>query len=464
MATPVIMPRQGQSVESCIITKWHKNVGDKISVADKLFTYETDKATFDEEASADGVMLAVFFEEGDDVECLTNVCVIGEQGEDVRGFAPDGASDSGSSDTVSAVAEAVSDGVAANVSANVPAGVVNVATAAYAATYVKPQELSGGRMKISPRARELAQRSGAMLEYAVATGPGGRIIERDIQTLIAGGKRLTPGAMAIGGSYSDAVGTGIGGRITAADAQTGGARVDDLVATTTAASEWEIVPLSAIRKIISKTMHVSLANTAQLTLNTSFDASDIMAFRKKAKAAAEGFGLPVASVTDIIVYTVARTLANHKSLNAHFLEDNTMKIFRDVHIGVAVDTPRGLLVPTIFGASNMSLSQISAEAKSLYAMCAQGTISPDLIQGASFTISNLGAMGIESFTPILNPPQTGLLGVCSTIERTKSGVAYPAMGLSLTFDHRALDGADAARFLQDLVRCLENFSVYAALV
>ena len=122
------------------------------------------------------------------------------------------------------------------------------------------------------------------------------------------------------------------------------------------------------------------------------------------------------------------------------------------------------MVPTVFGANKMSLSQISNKAKNLYALCNKGTISPDLIKGASFTISNLGAIGIESFTPILNPPQTGILGVCATVERQKCGVTYPAMGLSLTFDHRALDGADAARFLKDLVYCLENFGVFAALV
>ena len=149
-------------------------------------------------------------------------------------------------------------------------------------------------------------------------------------------------------------------------------------------------------------------------------------------------------------------------MNAHFLGDK-MALFNNAHIGVAVDTPRGLLVPTLFNANHMSLSELSAQAKVLFEKCKQGSIEPDLLKGASFTISNLGGLGVEMFTPILNPPQTGILGVCNTIERTKNGVPYPALGLSITYDHQAMDGADSARFLKDLVEYLENFTFNLAL-
>jgi pyruvate dehydrogenase E2 component (dihydrolipoamide acetyltransferase) len=143
-----------------------------------------------------------------------------------------------------------------------------------------------------------------------------------------------------------------------------------------------------------------------------------------------------------------------------------MLYFNQVNLGVAVDTERGLMVPTIFQADRMSLNEISAELKKLSEECQKGTINPDLLKGGSFTISNLGTMDIESFTPVLNPPQTGILGVCSIVQRVKEVkgeyVYYPAMGLSLTFDHRALDGAPAARFLQGLKANLENFSVLLA--
>ena len=424
MATAVIMPRQGQSVESCIITEWHKKVGDKVNITDILFSYETDKSTFEEEAKVSGEVLAIFFEEGDEAPCLVNVCVIGEKGEDISAFVPEGSADS----APTAVDEQTSQAVAPATQTETDSRDDRPRSSVSAT--------SGGRVKISPRARVMAEKNNVSLEHAVASGPGGRIIARDIQALID----------------SEHIGSKGAGFISPAAVNLGLPK-----------NQWEIVPLSTVRKAISKVMHASLANSAQLTLNTSFDATDIFEFRKKLKQAMGDSEVAAASITDIIVYATSRTLLKHKSLNAHFLADDTMKVFADAHVALAVDTPRGLLVPTIFNANNMNLLQLAAESKRLQTLCAQGTISPDLLQGASFTISNLGTMGIESFTPILNPPQTGLLGVCSTIERQKNGVSYPAMGLSLTYDHRALDGADAARFLVDLVKYLENFFAYTVL-
>ena len=212
-------------------------------------------------------------------------------------------------------------------------------------------------------------------------------------------------------------------------------------------------------------MHNSLSTTAQLTLNTSFDATEIMAYRKKLKANSEKLGLGNITLNDIVLYAVSRTILEHKDLNAT-LTDNTMRIFNHCHLGVAVDTPRGLMVPTIFNSDLKSLSQISAETKELAKACQGGTISPDLLTGGTFTVTNLGSFGIESFTPVLNAPQTGILGVDTIVQRAKEVDGeikfYPAMGLSLTFDHRAVDGAPAAKFLQDLKANLENFSVLLA--
>jgi pyruvate dehydrogenase E2 component (dihydrolipoamide acetyltransferase) len=141
-----------------------------------------------------------------------------------------------------------------------------------------------------------------------------------------------------------------------------------------------------------------------------------------------------------------------------------MTYFRHVHLGVAVDTPRGLMVPTLFNADTLSLSQISSSVKELVAACQAGTINPDLLQGGTFTVTNLGTLGIESFTPVINPPQTCILGVNTIVNRVREAdgqlVSYPAMGLSLTFDHRAVDGAPAARLLKDLVQVLEHFSLF----
>ncbi len=218
-------------------------------------------------------------------------------------------------------------------------------------------------------------------------------------------------------------------------------------------------------------MTASLSTMAQLTLNASFDATDIIELRAKLKKAKESgladqLGLALAqqvpTFNDIILYAVSRVVKNHRLCNAHYYDDK-MVFFNTVNLGVAVDTPRGLMVPTIFGADRLSITQISKQAKDAAAACQKGTISPDQLKDGTITITNLGTLGIESFTPVINPPQTCILGVDCLTTRVKDvngkAVPYQAMGLSLTFDHRALDGAPAARFLKDLRDALENFSL-----
>jgi pyruvate dehydrogenase E2 component (dihydrolipoamide acetyltransferase) len=255
----------------------------------------------------------------------------------------------------------------------------------------------------------------------------------------------------------------VGGRNTAGDLE-----IAPAAAATGAGGfeqDYEIVNLSYTRKIIAKNMYTSLSSTAQLTLHVSFDASDILAFRERIKENGDKLGLEDITLNDIILYAVSRTLVNHKELNAHLVEDR-MLVFKNVHLGVAVDTERGLMVPTVFNANLKSLNEISREVKELVEQCRRGTINPDKLKGGTFTVTNLGGLGVESFTPILNPPQTGILGVCSVVYRIKKvggeDKCYPAMGLSLTFDHRALDGAPAARFLKELRDNLENFSLLLA--
>ena len=217
-----------------------------------------------------------------------------------------------------------------------------------------------------------------------------------------------------------------------------------------------------IYKTIAKNMHESLSTMAQLTLNTSFDATKILALREQLKANAEKFGLSNITLNDMILFAVSRVILNHRSLNANYLDD-TMRFFNTVNLGIAVDTDRGLLVPTLMHAEKLTLNELSAQAKALIGEAQKGTIAPDKLKNGSFTVTNLGSLGIESFTPVINPPQTGILGVDTITRRIKEvngeDVTYPAMGLSLTFDHRALDGAPAAKFLKELVFALENFDM-----
>ena len=447
MAVPVIMPRQGQSVESCIISKWNKKKGDRVTTGDILFSYETDKASFEEEARTEGILLDIFFNEGDDVPCLTNVCVIGNEGESTTQFNPKQQGKSGESKAVQTSDE----------------NKVDIVEQAAVPTRVSIAS-SDEKIRISPRAKNLAEKTGTDYRYASPSGPNGRIIERDIAALHANGPIVTTAAKDeyIKSDINTISGTGLGGRITTSDLKAiPDSKERNTSATAVPQGDYREIKLTNIRKVIAKAMHHSISSTAQLTLNASFDATEILAFRKKLKESKNAVGLENITLNDILLYTVSRTLPFHENLNAHFLDDS-MRIFNNVHLGVAVDTDRGLMVPTLFNANSKSLNEISREIKKLVEDCQKGTINPDILKGASFTVTNLGTLDIESFTPVLNPPQTGILGINNIIYRIKQVndefVNYPAMGLSLTFDHRALDGAPAARFLKELKKNLENFS------
>ena len=416
MANAVLMPKAGITVESCIIGKWEKKVGDQIAEGDILFTYETDKAAFECESTAAGELLEIFFGDGEEVPCLVNVCAIGTKGEDVSALRPDGAAP--------AAAPAEETTAAPAAAAPVAAQAVETTSAA-------------GTGKISPRARNLAERAGVDGSLATPTGPDGRIIERDVRRLMAEG----------------------------VPAQTAASATAPAAAVAAAGPEYEDVKFSGIRRAISKSMHNSLTSMAQLTHNFSFDASAILAYRKMLKeSGGECAGI---TIGDLILYAVSRVLPGWPDLNAHMLDDVSIRKFNHVNLGVAVDTPRGLIVPTIMHADEKSLLEISNELKVLAAEARDGAISPDKLTGASFTVSNLGGFGVESFTPVINPPQTGILGVCTTVQRPRKGAdgsiqLYPAMALSLTYDHRAIDGAPASRFVQELCKQLEHFTVLLA--
>lgn len=433
MATAVIMPRQGQSVESCIITQWNKKVGDTVAAGDVLFSYETDKSAFDEVSEVAGTMLAHLYGEGDVVTCLENVCVIGTPGEDISEF------------TSAAPAEAT-----APAAEPAPEAIAQVSSAAPADT---APASSDGRVFISPRAKNLALKTGADLSRAAHSGPHGRIIERDVEAALDLGFKVPVSAVEdfLAGRY-------------VAPAQTAPEAVatDAPAVDAASAAEYTEIPMSGIRKAISRSMHASLSEMAQLTLNASFDATDILAYRKLLKSKGEDMGLSKVTLNDIVLYAVSRVLPKYPFINAT-LKDDVIRSYTHANIGVAVDTERGLLVPTVFSADTKSLAEISADAKSLAAKARDGALTPDEMSGGSFTVTNLGSLGIESFTPVINPPQTAILGVCTTVNRMREdGSVYPAMGLSLTFDHRAVDGAPAAKFLHELCSALESFTMLLA--
>ncbi len=424
MATPVMMPRQGQSVESCIMGQWHKSVGEEVKKGDLLFSYETDKATFDEEAAEDGILLVIFFEEGDEVPVLTNVAVIGKAGEPVDEFAPGGTT------------------VASAAGSPEPEVKEETEEAPTVIEFDIEENDTGKRIRISPLAKNMALKAGLDISRIKGSGPRGRIIARDIET--AGKSVQQPVAVPAPSAKPETQKAQI--------IQTG--------------DDFEIKPISNIRKLIAHAMHQSLQNSAQLTHHLSADARQLLKLRKKQKEAlAEGTVSQNVTINDLVCFATIRALEKFPQVNTHYLGDK-MKWFKKVHLGLAVDTERGLMVPALQNADDLSLTGLSFQLQQLAAQARSGSVNPDLLnpEAASFTISNLGNYGVEMFTPVINLPQTAILGVCTIIPRPKEieeGIYafVPVIGLSLTYNHQALDGGEATRFLAEIKNQIENLNV-----
>jgi pyruvate dehydrogenase E2 component (dihydrolipoamide acetyltransferase) len=448
VAVPVLMPRQGQSVETCLLLRWKKNEGDRVAQGEPLCEVETDKATFEVESPEAGTLLKRYFAEGQDVPVLSVIAAIGQPGEEVDAApeppATDNAAGAGPTATVR------------------PPASSPVAPPAASATSPSQKHAA------SPRARKRASERGIDVSTLRGTGPGGRVIERDVLAVAA--SPLTPAARAAAGEHGlsadrlrDARGTAIGGRISVHD-------MDALARTAVpraapAADAVTEIPVKGVRKIIAERMLASLQTTAQLTLNAAADARALQGYRARLKESPEEWGLRGVTITDLILFALSRLLPEHQELNAHFLGDRIL-LHRNVQLGLAVDTPRGLMVPVIRDANALSLKAISDEAKRLATACLESKVQPDELAGGTFTLTNLGALGIESFTPVLNAPQTAILGVGNIQLKPvqgKEGVSFvPHIGLSLTINHQAVDGAPGARFLAALARTLAAIDVALA--
>jgi pyruvate dehydrogenase E2 component (dihydrolipoamide acetyltransferase) len=453
MVTAIKMPKMGLSGETSLIGQWMKKKGDKVTIGESILTVETDKATFEVEAEAEGILLDVFFEEGDEVPVLIPIGVIGEEGEDFSGFLNDNSAEAESSKEDQQPDPTVQ--AQQTITANDQNLVLSETT----------------NLKISPRAKKTAERLHLDYRFAEPTGANGRIIEKDVFRILEKAPRYTSAAKAAG-ILVDAndKATGLGGRVTLQDVSGSASTKPNeqkvvQEPTTHDESGYKVQPLSRMRKVIAKNMMNSLHHSAQLTLSTSFDATSILDYRSKVKKQKDTLGIENITLNDMILFAVSRTLMNHSNVNAHLVDDDLL-VFNDVHLGMAVDTPKGLIVPTLAHANTKSLVELAKSSNEMVQKCKDGTILPHEMQGASFTVTNLGSFGIESFTPVLNPPQVGILGVNTIVTRIKQvdgkDITYPAMGLSLTFDHRALDGAPAARFLKDLTANLEHFDLLLA--
>jgi pyruvate dehydrogenase E2 component (dihydrolipoamide acetyltransferase) len=386
MATPVEVPKLGNTVEECIIARWCKRKGDTVSAGEVVAEIETDKATFEVSAPVDGTLIATFFEEGALVPVFTRLFVVGDPGEIVDGLSEDGSS-RGSSQAAQAESK--------NGDSHVPHAGHSPVSARQPGTAARPGALS-------PRARRYALQHNFHPPAVGGSGPRGRVLEQDLRKLYESG-----------------------------------------------------APISKIREKIARRMRDSLASTAQYTLHASADAIGLLAARARFKRA----GLGDININDLVTFCTIEALLEVPSLNAEFA-DGRVRQHSQVNLGFACDTPRGLLVPVVKEAESLCLDELAPRMKELAAQAVAGSISPDDLAGATFTISNLGGLGIEAFTPLLNPPQVAILGVGAIRikpVRRNGQIEFPdSIGLSLTCDHQVIDGAPGARFLKLLAGHIEN--------
>ncbi len=487
MAQQVLMPKQGNTVEACLLVQWKVAVGDTVEVGQIICEAETDKATVDVESTAAGTVLALLADIDVEVPVMEPIMIVGEAGENIDGLTGGAAA---SPEPASAPATAEASAPQAENSASTPVADAIPATSPAAQPGAPAPVVSEGTGFASPRARGAALERGVLLAQAQGTGPNGRILERDILA-VAPSQPLTPAAQAKfaqGGWVAPATGTGLGGRITeddlipagAAGSLTGATGVaaensaDAALAQTSATVanlEYPGVvnstPVKGIRKITASRMMQSLDTTAQFTMHIAADAREVLKLRERFKALGEMDPRSVISIGDMISFAVIKTLKSYPELNAHYLGDR-IDSFEDVHLGMAMDTPKGLLVPVTPFSSRMTLTQFAQVQKDLVSRARSGKVAPEELSGSTFTISNVGAMGIEYFTPVLNVPEVAILGVggiiLKPVQNKKTGEVefIPHVHLSLTLDHQAADGAPAARFLRDLQKAIAEFSLVLA--
>jgi pyruvate dehydrogenase E2 component (dihydrolipoamide acetyltransferase) len=430
MAVEVLVPPLGQTVDTLVFVSWFKQPGETVTQGEPLFSVETDKATLDVEAPGSGILTAVTAHPGDEVKALSAIAVIAAAGE---------------------------------------VGAERVR----ASTTTSPP-----RVFVSPRARRLAEQAGVELSAVKATGPEGAIIERDVRAYMVEGEaqaESAPARIAEPGSISPVArrlaeergvdwrsiqGTGPRGQVTRED-------VDRAAATAAPASTGaptpvvavdeetlEAIPLAGTRGLIAERMAQSHRETAPVTLTAEADATALVQLRRQ-------FGEDGVEVSynDLLLYVLARALREHPRLNAS-LDGDSVKVWKRIDIGLAVDAERGLLVPVVRDVDRKGLAQLAGETRSLSERARAGRCAPEELRGSTFTLTNLGMFGIDAFTPIINLPECAILGVGRIKEQPAvldgQVTIRQMVWLSLTFDHRLVDGGPAARFLQRLVQLVER--------
>jgi len=455
MATEVILPKLGQTMEEGTIVEWLKNEGEEVQRGDVLFTVESDKATLEAEAPARGYLRKILVPAGESVPVLTTVGII------TRTLDED----------ISASRQGPAETAVASESAE-PAGTAEVALTEQPKDAAPARE---GRIFASPRARMRAQENEVELRLVEGTGPNGRIVERDIYAFLEEQPKATPMARKVaaelGVDLRTVSGTGAGGRIVRADVEMAvapapaagpvatPARAPAPVVALPPAEVASTEPLKGLRGIIAERMATSAQTTARVTLFTEVDATAFVEARTRLKAAVtEEWGF-APGYNDLLGLMVARALHEYAYMNARLSGDEIQRLDH-VNVGMAVDTERGLLVPVIRDADRLGLRAFGQQFRDMVGRARVGRSLPDDLSGGTFTITNLGMFDVDLFTPIINLPEAAILGVgriqAKPVVREDQVVVAQMMTLSLAFDHRLVDGAPAARFLQRIKQLVEN--------
>ena len=404
MASEVKLPRLGQGMESGTVVKWLKAEGDAVEKGQPLYELDTDKVTQEVEAEASGVLLKIVVGEGE-VPVGTTLALIGEAGEEVAAPAAETPPEQPPDE------QEPSQEPAAAQEAAPP-----------------PERQDGERIKASPLARRLAREQGVDLASVKGTGPEGRIVAEDVE-------RLAPGA--------------------APEAAPEAAPPAEPVRV---ADDVERVPLTSVRRTIARRLTEAWEIPVfQLVISADMEAVNQLVERRRELDPEERV-----TVTDVLVKVCAAALMRHRAVNVQFTDEELL-VFPYANVAIAVATDRGLMVPVIHGAEHLSLAEVAAARAAVVGRAREGKLHREDVEGGTFTISNLGMFGLDQFAAVLNPPQAAILAVGASLERpvVRDGeiVARPTMTMTLTCDHRAVDGAPASEFLETVKAMLEDLSL-----
>lgn len=431
MATKVLMPKLGATMEEGIIESWLVDVGEKVEEGDPLVEIQTDKITIEVEAEQDGVLLKTLYPEGSTVKVQEVIAYLGEEGEEIEELFE--------SKTTTTELKPVSKPEQPEV---VP---------------IEINEIVEDKIRKTPAARMLAKEHDINLSKIKGTGPNGRIQKRDVEKYLQNRIRITPLAKKIAEEheidYTNMTGSGVHGKIVKDD-------LSSLIAHTTSNdASVKKVPFKGIRKVIAERISESAYTSPHVTLMSEIDMTGVVTLREKLLPVVEELvGLRI-SYNEIILKATAVALKQNPDMNVSLIEDEII-YHSDVNIGMAVDTPNGLIVPVLKHVDDKRLSEITKEAKRLGNQAREGKLSVDETKGSTFTVSNLGMYAVDGFTPIINIPNAAILGVGriqkKPVIKDDEVVIRSMMSVSLSFDHRIIDGAPAAVFLTDLKNILEQ--------